>query len=70
MNPGVKTIQAEIEKALFSAEAIAPINYGFPKKYGWSNSARTDKGVHAAAQVCSARVAVPTGDNLDKVSMM
>ncbi|GMH91589.1 hypothetical protein TrST_g4260 [Triparma strigata] len=70
MNPGVKTIQAEVEKALFSAEAIAPINYGFPKKYGWSNSARTDKGVHAAAQVCSARVAVPTGDDLDALRVM
>ena len=68
MNPSTKTIQAEVEKAFFESEALSEANYGFPKKCAWSNSARTDKGVHAAAQVISAKVNVPTKDeNLDEM---
>lgn len=66
MNPSSRTIQGELERALYRAGMISAENYGFPKKYGWSNSARTDKGVHAAAQVVSARVAMPSTD-LDKL---
>ena len=66
MNPGVPTIQAEVERAFYKAGMLSPQNYGYPRKYGWSNSARTDKGVHAAAQVCSAKVLVPTAkEDLD-----
>ncbi len=45
MNRGQRTIQAEIELALFKAKLISPSNFGYPNKYSWSSSARTDKGV-------------------------
>lgn len=56
MNGGQRTIQAEIELALYRAGMIADFNFGKTHKYSWSSSARTDKGVHACAQVCSAKV--------------
>ena len=41
-------------------------NYGFIQKQSWSNSARTDKGVHAAAQVISLKASVTTpNEDLD-----
>ena len=53
INAGQRTLQAELELALYRAGIIASSNFGWPSKYSWSNSARTDKGVHAAAQVVS-----------------
>jgi len=53
VNSKTKSLQAEIELGLFRAGIISSMNFGHPQKYSWSNSARTDKGVHAAAQVCS-----------------
>jgi len=53
INDEKRTLQAEIELALYRAGIISKMNFGHPSKYGWSNSARTDKGVHAAAQVVS-----------------
>jgi tRNA pseudouridine38-40 synthase len=66
MNKGQRTIQAEIELALYKAKLISPSNFGYPNKYSWSSSARTDKGVHSCAQVCSAKILVPT-DDMDKL---
>ncbi|GMF16291.1 unnamed protein product [Phytophthora lilii] len=62
MNEGVKTIEAELERALFEAGGIAESNYGFLQKIGWSRAARTDKGVHAAGQLLSAKLHV--GDDV------
>lgn len=53
INAGQRTLQAELELAFYRAGIISPSNFGWPSKYSWSNSARTDKGVHAAAQVIS-----------------
>eukprot|EP00571_Detonula_confervacea_P010992 CAMPEP_0172304134 /NCGR_PEP_ID=MMETSP1058-20130122/5580_1 /TAXON_ID=83371 /ORGANISM="Detonula confervacea, Strain CCMP 353" /LENGTH=590 /DNA_ID=CAMNT_0013015237 /DNA_START=177 /DNA_END=1949 /DNA_ORIENTATION=+ len=53
INSEKRTLQAEIELGLYRAGIISQMNFGHPQKYSWSNSARTDKGVHAAAQVCS-----------------
>lgn len=53
VNPAKRTLQAEIELALFRSGILSATNFGHPSKCGWSNSARTDKGVHAASQVCS-----------------
>ena len=66
INEKKNTIQAQIELGLYKAGMLAKTNFGFPKKYSWSNSARTDKGVHSCAQVCSVKIMLPTGD-LDKV---
>jgi tRNA pseudouridine(38-40) synthase len=65
INPGVKSIQAQIELALYEAGFLSDLNFGFPHKYGWSNSARTDKGVHACAQVCSVKLLIHTPDDTD-----
>lgn len=56
INPQQNTIQAQLELALYKARLILPTNFGYPHKYSWSSSARTDKGVHAVAQVCSAKL--------------
>mmetsp|Transcript_13959 Transcript_13959/g.26266 ORF Transcript_13959/g.26266 Transcript_13959/m.26266 type:complete len:524 (+) Transcript_13959:330-1901(+) len=69
INEGKRTIQAEIELALYKAGMLTKPNFGYPKKYSWSNSARTDKGVHACAQVCSVKILLPSG-NLDMVREM
>mmetsp|Transcript_16419 Transcript_16419/g.41166 ORF Transcript_16419/g.41166 Transcript_16419/m.41166 type:complete len:565 (-) Transcript_16419:68-1762(-) len=68
MNPDQRTIQAEIELALYRSGMISKDNYGTPHKYSWSNSARTDKGVHACAQVCSVKVELPERDWEDTTS--
>jgi len=69
INEGKRTIQAEIELAIYKAGLLAATNFGFPKKYSWSNSARTDKGVHSCAQVCSVKIMFPSED-FDKVREM
>lgn len=56
INEGQRSVQAEFELALFRAKRIHPRNFGFPTKYAWSTSGRTDKGVHACAQVVSCKV--------------
>mmetsp|Transcript_22849 Transcript_22849/g.54131 ORF Transcript_22849/g.54131 Transcript_22849/m.54131 type:complete len:714 (-) Transcript_22849:57-2198(-) len=73
-NPKQRTLQAEIELAMFRTGLINETNFGFPHKYSWSNAARTDKGVHACAQVCSAKVMLteqvcedPSGEKLDRI---
>ena len=62
MNEGSKTIQGELERAFYESEMISLDNYGYIQKQSWSNSARTDKGVHAAAQVISLKASVTTPD--------
>jgi tRNA pseudouridine38-40 synthase len=37
-------------------QLIAYDNFGYPNKYSWSTSGRTDKGVHAAAQTISLKI--------------
>jgi tRNA pseudouridine(38-40) synthase len=58
INGGQRTLQAELELAMYKARFLANTNFGFPHKYGWSTSARTDKGVHACAQVISVKLAI------------
>jgi tRNA pseudouridine38-40 synthase len=56
INMNQRTLQAEIELALFKAGMVTELNFGHPQKITWSSSARTDKGVHGCAQVCSLKV--------------
>ena len=63
------TLHAEIELAIYKAKLINHSNFGFPEKYSWSNAARTDKGVHACAQVISLKLVFPT-DDLDTIRDM
>lgn len=53
---GVRTVEAELQNALFKARCIAPENYGFINKIKWSRSSRTDKGVHALCSVIAAKL--------------
>ena len=50
-NEGAQTVEAELELALYLAGAMSKDNFGNPRKVSWSRSGRTDKGVHAVAQV-------------------
>nr|CAD1844774.1 unnamed protein product [Ananas comosus var. bracteatus] len=54
-NPGARTIEGDLEEALFLAGAVPAADRGAPRRYDWARSARTDKGVSAAAQVVSGR---------------
>ena len=46
-NPGVRTVEDEIEKALYAIKCISSYNFGDLKKVAWSRATRTDKSVHA-----------------------
>eukprot|EP00268_Persea_americana_P042159 TRINITY_DN4215_c0_g1_i2.p1 TRINITY_DN4215_c0_g1~~TRINITY_DN4215_c0_g1_i2.p1 ORF type:complete len:620 (+),score=134.83 TRINITY_DN4215_c0_g1_i2:87-1946(+) len=54
-NPGAKTIEADLEEALFHSGAVPTPDRGNPKRFDWARSARTDKGVSAVGQVVSGR---------------
>ena len=62
INKEQKSLQAYIELALYQSNYIAKSNFGHPSKYSWSNSARTDKGVHSCAQVCSCKLTIGPND--------
>ena len=67
MNEDQRTLQAEFELALFRSHLISEQNFGYPNKYGWSTSGRTDKGVHACAQVCSAKIELAPDQTVEQV---
>ena len=52
-NPGAKTIEDDLEKAIVNAGGIATSNAGDFNKVHWNRAARTDKGVSAVGQVVS-----------------
>ncbi|KAL2893066.1 tRNA pseudouridine synthase 1 [Bienertia sinuspersici] len=54
-NPGAKTIEEDLEEALFLSGAVPEADRGQPKRFDWARSARTDKGVSAVGQVVSGR---------------
>ncbi|KAL5984075.1 hypothetical protein ACLOJK_018177 [Asimina triloba] len=54
-NPGAKTIEGDLEDALFLAGGVPEPDRHCPKRFDWARAARTDKGVSAAAQVVSGR---------------
>ena len=46
-NPDVRSVEEEIEKALYKLDAIAEYNFGDLKKIAFNRATRTDKRVHA-----------------------
>ncbi|GJD10818.1 Putative tRNA pseudouridine synthase [Galdieria sulphuraria] len=48
---GIKTIEEEIERALYSCGWIGEQNFRRVQKISWSRASRTDKGVHACGNV-------------------
>ena len=67
INEGQRSVQAEIELALYLSQLIKKSNFGFPHKNGWAVSGRTDKGVHACAQVVSLKIEIADNQSLDEV---
>ena len=58
-NPGAITVESELERALRAASLMAPAD-DFAA-VGWNRAARTDKGVHAAANVVSLMLHLTAG---------
>ncbi|KAK4390866.1 tRNA pseudouridine synthase 1 [Sesamum angolense] len=54
-NPGAKTIEGDLEEALYFSGAVPEADRGLPRRFDWARSARTDKGVSAIGQVVSGR---------------
>ncbi|KAL3840162.1 hypothetical protein ACJIZ3_024753 [Penstemon smallii] len=52
-NPGAKTIEGDLEEALFISGAVPEEDRGQPKRFDFARCARTDKGVSAVGQVVS-----------------
>ena len=58
--PGIVTVESILVKALVDINAIRRTNAVDLKKIDWSRSSRTDKGVHAARLIISAKLEIPT----------
>ncbi|KAI3776513.1 hypothetical protein L1987_46298 [Smallanthus sonchifolius] len=54
-NPGAKTIEGDLEEALYFSGAVPENERGCPNRYDFARSARTDKGVSAVGQVVSGK---------------
>ena len=55
-NPGVPTVEDELEKALYKEKFISECNYGKLTKISWMRASRTDKGVSAIMNVVSVKL--------------
>ncbi|XP_052201427.1 uncharacterized protein LOC127807537 [Diospyros lotus] len=67
-NPGAKTIEGDLEEALFFSGAVPEQDRGCPKRFDWARSARTDKGVSAVGQVVSGRFYVDPPGLVDRLN--
>jgi tRNA pseudouridine38-40 synthase len=54
-----RTVESELESALFQAGLISESNHGNLHKVGWSRVSRTDRGVHAKTTVISMKMQWP-----------
>jgi len=61
INPGARSIESMMERAMLLSGAIQEENYGNLQKIGWTRAARTDKGVHAIANCCGMKLKMPIG---------
>ncbi|KAL3514824.1 hypothetical protein ACH5RR_027541 [Cinchona calisaya] len=67
-NPGAKTIEGDLEEALFHAGAVPEQDRGCPKRFDFARSARTDKGVSAVGQVVSGRFYIDPPDLVQRLN--
>ncbi|RXH73370.1 hypothetical protein DVH24_013054 [Malus domestica] len=67
-NPGAKTIEGDLEEALYLSNAVPEQDRNSPKRYDWARSARTDKGVSAVGQVVSGRFYVDPPGFIDRLN--
>ena len=68
-NPGVRTVESEIEKALFEIGCINKLNFGDLKKIGWNRATRTDKSVHALQNTFSCKVHISKTERESDIGM-
>lgn len=68
INPGAKTIEGDLWKALVEAKAVSKDNAEDPKKISFVRAARTDKGVHAIGQVISGKFIIEDEDIVEKIN--
>ncbi|KAJ3125202.1 tRNA pseudouridine synthase 1 [Nowakowskiella sp. JEL0407] len=68
MNPKAKTIESDLYKALAAANAVSKDNADDPHKVQFMRAARTDKGVHAAGQICSLKMIVEDEKIVEKIN--
>ena len=57
-NQDWRTVELELEKAMFKQGMISDFNFGDLKKIGWGRATRTDKRVHALLNSFSAKILV------------
>ncbi|CAI2369506.1 unnamed protein product [Moneuplotes crassus] len=55
---GIRTVESDLEKALFEAGMIDYRNYGDLKKIRWTRATRTDKRVHALQNCFSGKLLI------------
>ncbi|GMH12410.1 hypothetical protein Nepgr_014251 [Nepenthes gracilis] len=68
-NPGAKTIEGDLEEALYLSGAVPEHDRGLPKRFDWARSARTDKGVSAVGQVISGRFYIDPPGLVDRLNI-
>lgn len=61
LNPGTKTLEQYLERAIFRSGGLSRANFGHFQKVDWARCARTDKGVSALCQVVSLKMTLPPG---------
>ncbi|EDR27064.1 tRNA pseudouridine synthase A, putative [Entamoeba dispar SAW760] len=67
LNNNPKTIEGEIENAMYKAKCISEDNKHDLKKVGWSRCARTDKGVSAANNLISLKMGLD-GNYIERIN--
>lgn len=67
-NPGVQTIEGELEAAITRAGGISDANAGDFSKVQWTRAARTDKGVSAVGQVIALKMVLEPPGMLERIN--
>jgi len=70
INPGFKTIEGELEKAICKTGVIRESNQHDLQKVSWSRAARTDKGVHAVGQCVALKLRLELGKEEDFIDQL
>ena len=67
-NPGVRTIEGELEAAIAKAGGISEANAGDFSKVQWTRAARTDKGVSAVGQVIALKMVLEPPGMVERIN--
>ena len=67
-NPGARTVEDELERAIVAAGGISRDNAGDFTKVQWTRAARTDKGVSAVGQCIALRMVLDPPGVLERIN--